>query len=107
MRKGNCVLLSSVLGFFGKLFGHRLQHDTTAGRRSSHALASLTVALVGLALSVSAWAAVWFREDRLAEVELHDRADNHALLLQYGINEDLKALIAGCAPASFGTRGRP
>ena len=43
-------------------------------------------------MSVFAWTAVWLREDRLAKLELSERADNYALLLQYGINEDLKML---------------
>ncbi len=86
------MLRSSVLGFLGKLLGRQLQPDTTAGWRSSHALAGLTVALAGLALSVSVWTVIWHREDQLAALELRDRADNAALLLQYGINEDLKTL---------------
>ena len=86
------MLSSSVPGSLGKLFRSRLQPDSTAGWRSSYALAGLTVALVGLVLSVLAWTVIWHRENQLAELELRERADNAALLLQYGINEDLKTL---------------
>jgi diguanylate cyclase (GGDEF)-like protein len=55
-------------------------------------LGGIAAALVGVALSISAWTAVWVREDRVAELELRERADNYALLLQYGINEELKTL---------------
>jgi CHASE1-domain containing sensor protein len=64
-----------------------------AGQRSRHVQASIAAALVGLALSVAAWAIVWHRENQLAELELRERADDYALLLQYGIDEELKTLV--------------
>ena len=60
--------------------------------RRSYVLASLAAAIAGVALSIAAGTGVWLHENQLAEVELGDRADNHAMLLQYGIKEDLKAL---------------
>jgi diguanylate cyclase (GGDEF)-like protein/PAS domain S-box-containing protein len=59
---------------------------------SSYVLASIAAAAVGVALSLFSCTAVWLRENRAAELELHDRADNYASLLQYGINEELKTV---------------
>jgi CHASE1-domain containing sensor protein len=90
------VLGISAIGSLRSIFhwGRGPREGIAARWQGSYVLPSIAVALVGLALSVSAWTAVWLREDRLAEVELHDRTDNHALQLQYGINEDLKTLEA-------------
>jgi diguanylate cyclase (GGDEF)-like protein len=73
---------------WGRQSGHRL----VPSGQNSYLVAGIATAIAGLALSVSAWTGVWLREDRLAELELRDRASDYALLLQYGINEDLKAL---------------
>ena len=63
-------------------------------RRGSHLLPSLVAAIVGLALSICLWWAVSLREDRLAHLEFSARANNHALLLQSGINDYLDKVAA-------------
>jgi diguanylate cyclase (GGDEF)-like protein/PAS domain S-box-containing protein len=68
--------------------------SATRLRLNSYVLAAIATAVAGLVLSVAAWSVLWVREDRFAELELRERADNGALLLQYGINEDLKTLKA-------------
>jgi diguanylate cyclase (GGDEF)-like protein/PAS domain S-box-containing protein len=55
---------------------------------------SVAAAVAGIALSLAAWSYLWARDDRLAELKLREQADNYGLLLQYGINENLKT-IAG------------
>lgn len=55
--------------------------------RGRHVASSIAAALIGLALSFGAWYAVSYREDRLADIELRARANNHALLLENGIKE--------------------
>ncbi len=77
---------------FWSAFRSGEQSQTAAPLQGSHALASIAAGIVGVILSVSAWNAVWVREDRVAELELSEHADNYALLLQYGISEDLKML---------------
>ena len=86
---------SSVRGILQNVFRwHPVQPDGgMASQRSRHVQASIAAALVGLALSVAAWAIVWHRENQLAELELRERADDFALLLQYGIDEELKTLV--------------
>jgi diguanylate cyclase (GGDEF)-like protein/PAS domain S-box-containing protein len=54
----------------------------------------MTAAVIGLALSVSAWLAVSLREDRLAALELSQRANDHALVLQSGIDAYLSKIDA-------------
>src|SRR5450432_1415916 len=49
----------------------------------------IAAAIVGIALSVTAWFALSHREDRLAELELRERAISHAGILQNGINDYL------------------
>lgn len=58
---------------------------------------SITAAAIGLVLSISVWLAVSGREDRQAEQRLSARANDHALILQHGIEDyvdDLAALQA-------------
>ena len=83
-----------MLGPIWRIFrrGRKPQDSVAARWRRSYVLASLAAAIAGVALSIAAGTGVWLHENQLAEVELGDRADNHALLLQYGIKEDLKAL---------------
>ena len=83
-----------MLGPLWRIFrrGRKPQDSVAARWRRSYVLASLAAAIAGVALSIAAGTGVWLHENQLAEVELGDRADNHAMLLQYGIKEDLKAL---------------
>src|SRR4029079_611457 len=77
--------------------------ENLADWRRSYVVASVAVAVLGLALSIAVTVGVWTREDTLAEMELGDRADNYAMLVQYGIREDIRAL-AGLR-ARFQTAG--
>ena len=80
-------------GSRGNFRWDRQPHDgTTARWHGSHVLVSIAAVAVGLAVSVTGWTGAWLWADRLAELELRERADNYARLLQYGINEDLKAM---------------
>ena len=72
----------------------KLRDDGARLQRAPYALPSIAAALVGLALSVSAWFAASLREDRLAVLELSVRANDHALILQNGINAYLSKLVA-------------
>jgi diguanylate cyclase (GGDEF)-like protein len=69
---------------------------STAARwwREPQVLPSAAAALIGLALSVSAWFAVSLREDRLAELDFNARANNHALLLQSEIADYVEKVAA-------------
>src|SRR5688572_7274216 len=66
----------------------------TAEWLGPHVWAGVAAAIVGVALSVAAWFAVCLREDRLAELELRERASGHAQILQNGINDNLGKLAA-------------
>jgi diguanylate cyclase (GGDEF)-like protein/PAS domain S-box-containing protein len=59
----------------------------------SYVRPSVAAAVAGVALSLAAWSYLWVREDRLAELKLREQADNYGLLLQYGINENLKTIV--------------
>lgn len=80
---------------WNRLRSLRRPRGDRAGRlRAPHVLPSIAAALIGLALSVSAWFAVSQREDRLAVLEFSARANDHALILQNGINAYLSKLVA-------------
>jgi diguanylate cyclase (GGDEF)-like protein/PAS domain S-box-containing protein len=68
--------------------------DGAARWGAAHVLLSIAAAFIGLALSVSAWLAVSLREDRLAALEFSARANDHALILQSGINAYLSKIVA-------------
>jgi diguanylate cyclase (GGDEF)-like protein len=70
------------------------QDGVPGGRWAQHVRRSVVAALVGLALSLSAWFTVSLREDRLAALELNARADDYALILQNGIDEYLNKVVA-------------
>jgi diguanylate cyclase (GGDEF)-like protein len=55
---------------------------------------SATAAVIGVALSMSAWFAISLREDRLAELDFDARANNHALLLQSEIADYMEKVVA-------------
>jgi CHASE1-domain containing sensor protein len=55
---------------------------------------SVAAGLIGLALSVSAWFAASLREDRMAALELSTHANDHALVLQSGIDAYLSKIVA-------------
>ena len=57
-------------------------------------LPSLTVACVGVALSLGAWFAVSAREDSVAELEFSARAKGHALVMQNEINDNFEKVSA-------------
>ena len=57
-------------------------------------MSSIVAAGIGLLLSVGAWYAVSFREDRLAELELSSRAANHASLIENGIKQYIGKVVA-------------
>jgi diguanylate cyclase (GGDEF)-like protein len=81
--------------YWDRLRSHRKSRDDSARPwRGPHVLPSLTAAVVGLALSVSAWFAVSLREDRLAALELSAHANDHALVLQSGIDAYLSKIVA-------------
>src|ERR1700730_9874160 len=71
-----------------------LSGDVTRWRRVPHFVPIVVTILIGLALSVSAWFFVSIREDRLSELELGTRAENHALILQNGIDEYVAKIAA-------------
>jgi diguanylate cyclase (GGDEF)-like protein len=60
---------------------------TTRWHRVRPLVPTFAAALVGLALSATAWLAISHREDRQAALELQARAKDHALILQEGIND--------------------
>ena len=80
--------------YWNRLRWRRRQHDSVWPRRVPQALPTITAALIGLALSVSAWFAASLREEGLAALELSARANDHALILQNGINAYLSKLNA-------------
>jgi diguanylate cyclase (GGDEF)-like protein len=74
---------------------HRSRNScTTLARRWREILPIALAAIVGLALSATAWFAVAAREDRVAELELSARATNHALLLQSQIEGYTEKVVA-------------
>jgi diguanylate cyclase (GGDEF)-like protein/PAS domain S-box-containing protein len=80
---------------WSRLRSHCKPQDAGAAPwRAPHVLPSMTAAVIGLALSVSAWLAVSLREDRLAALELSQRANDHALVLQSGIDAYLSKIDA-------------
>lgn len=64
------------------------------GRLGPYVWAGIAAAIVGVALSVSAWFALSHREDRLAELELRERVISHVGILQNGINDYLGKIAA-------------
>jgi diguanylate cyclase (GGDEF)-like protein/PAS domain S-box-containing protein len=68
--------------------------DSRPWWQSRHIVPNIAAAMIGLVLSVAAWAAVSVRGDRLADLELGARANSHALILQSGINEYTDRLAA-------------
>jgi diguanylate cyclase (GGDEF)-like protein len=68
--------------------------NSSSQRRNLYLSASIAVAVIGLALSISAWLAVSVRENHLAELELSGRANPQALIVQNGINEELAKIAA-------------
>jgi diguanylate cyclase (GGDEF)-like protein len=60
-------------------------------------LLPITIAVVGVLLSIAAWFVVANQEDREAELDFNSRAESHALILQTGVNgyiDDIDALRA-------------
>jgi diguanylate cyclase (GGDEF)-like protein len=80
--------------YWNRLRWRRRPHDSVRPRRVPQALPTIAAALIGLALSVSAWFAASLREEGLAALELSARANDHALILQNGINAYLSKLNA-------------
>jgi diguanylate cyclase (GGDEF)-like protein len=68
--------------------------DLAARWRSPQILPGIAAAVIGVALSVTAWLAVAAREDRVAELEFSARATNHALLLQSQIDDYMEKVVA-------------
>jgi diguanylate cyclase (GGDEF)-like protein/PAS domain S-box-containing protein len=58
---------------------------------------SIVAAIIGLALSIAAWLATYFRENQFAELELETAVANHALVLQSGMDDYLNKVVAGRA----------
>jgi methyl-accepting chemotaxis protein len=78
--------------------------DCARSTQGPYVWASIAAAVIGLALSVSAWLAVSARENGLAEAEMSSRGNSHALILQNGINEYLAKV--GALRALFQTSDR-
>jgi diguanylate cyclase (GGDEF)-like protein len=74
--------------------------EMSGSRRRPHVYfwASIAAVVVGLALSIYVWRVVTLRENQQAELELTARANNHALVLQNGINQSLTKIAALRAP---------
>jgi diguanylate cyclase (GGDEF)-like protein len=62
---------------------------TTRWHRARPLVPTLAAALAGLALSAIVWLAISHREDQQAQLELQARAQDHALILQEGIDDDV------------------
>jgi diguanylate cyclase (GGDEF)-like protein len=74
---------------------HSMTVDEGSGsRRRTYFWASLAAAFIGLALTVSTWLTVSLRENQLAELEFSTHANDHALILQSGINEYLSRIAS-------------
>ena len=86
-----------------KLFG------STGRLRRTAFVPSIGAAVIGLALTFSAWYAVHQRENRLAHQEFDARADDHFLVLQNGIDQyinDVSALRAAFEAFEHGVSRR-
>jgi diguanylate cyclase (GGDEF)-like protein/PAS domain S-box-containing protein len=90
------VISSRSLDNLWNIFRSSRESDGDSAKRwrGPHVLPSVAAAVIGVVLSVSAWFAVSSREDRLAELELSARVNDHALILQNGINNYLDRVVA-------------
>jgi diguanylate cyclase (GGDEF)-like protein len=70
------------------------RHRPARWWRERHLAAGIVAACIGLMLSVGAWYAASYRENRLAEIELRALGGNHALLLENGIKEYIGKVAA-------------
>jgi diguanylate cyclase (GGDEF)-like protein/PAS domain S-box-containing protein len=70
---------------------------TTIWRRFRPFVPICAAALIGVALSSSAWFAASLREDQLAELEFNARANRNLLILQNGIDNYLAVIAASRA----------
>jgi diguanylate cyclase (GGDEF)-like protein/PAS domain S-box-containing protein len=71
-----------------------LSVSPTPRHRARHLVPTFAAVLVGLALCGSAWLAISQREDHQAALELQARANDHALILQAGINDYIEEIAA-------------